>query len=86
LLLEGVRAADVVSAASVQLNGIRSITRDGLRVDDLVFEYEDGEILTLERTPTGIHLIVEWTDFKNHKSVTRSYNVECDSVKIDVRH
>jgi len=85
LSLEGVRVGGVAFAATVLLNGIRSITRDGVKVDDLVAEHDDGEVLSLEQTGTGIHLIIEWTDFKTHQSITRSYSVECDSVEVNVR-
>lgn len=84
LSLEGVRSGNLTRPATIRLDGVRSIIRDGIKVDDLLCEHEDGEVLTLEQTPTGIQLIVEWTDFQKHESITRSYRIECDSVEIEV--
>lgn len=63
---------------------IQAVARDGILVDDLTPEYEDGEVLTLEHTPNSLYLIVEWNDFKKHLSVTRSYRISCGSLRVEI--
>jgi hypothetical protein len=82
--LEGVHLGDDLRAASIRLTGVQTIIRDGVAVDDLASECEEGEVLTLQHTQNTLHLIVEWTDFKKHQSLTHSYKVECDLVEIEI--
>jgi hypothetical protein len=85
LELEDVQLSDDdLRKASIRLTGVHSIIRDGMAVDNLGMECEDGEVLTLEYTPKTLHLIVEWNDFKKHHSVTHSYKIECDSVEVEI--
>lgn len=83
LELEGVHLGDDLRTASIRLTGVQTIIRDGTAVDDLG-SGADGEVLTLKHTQRTLHLIVEWTDFKKHQSVTHSYKIECDSVEVKI--
>ncbi|MGA2438577.1 MAG: hypothetical protein ABSF57_08710 [Acidobacteriaceae bacterium] len=85
LELDDVQLGEEMRAVVIRLIGVKSITRDGIEVADLVMEYEDGEILTLEHTETTSHLIVEWNDFKQHLSKTHSYRMIFDSIEIEIR-
>ncbi len=82
--LQGVHLGDEICSAVISLKGIELLTCDGVEVENLVMEAEDGEVLTLQHTQTTLHLIVEWNDFKQHKSNTRSYRVNCGSVEIEM--
>lgn len=82
--LEGVYVDGNKRNATVCLHGVHTITCDGLTVSDLVMEYQDGEILTLDYSPTSLHLIVDWTDFKNHHQKSRSYKISYDSAEIKI--
>lgn len=82
--LEGVQLGDDLRPASIRLSGVQTIIRDGVAVNDLASEFADGEVLTLEHTPKALHLIVEWTDFKKHHSLTHSYRIECDSIEVEI--
>jgi hypothetical protein len=84
ILLEGVHVDDQTPNASACLKGVRQIVRDGSVIDDFTMEYEDGEVLTLEYTPDSVRLIVEWNDFQNHHQTTRSYQIVCESVRIEL--
>jgi hypothetical protein len=84
LKLEGVRLGEETHTAVIQLKGVRTLTRDGIGVQDLVSEPEDGEVLTLEYTESTLYLIVEWTDFKRHHSETHSYQIICNSIQVEL--
>lgn len=85
LELDGVHVGEQICSAVISLKGVRVVTCDGVEVEDLVTEAEDGEVLTLQHTETTLHLIVEWTDFKKHQSTTRSYRFQCNSVEVLIR-
>ena len=51
------------SAVRIELRDVTSIDRDGVSIDSLRMEKEDGEVLSLSTTSTGIELVVEWHDF-----------------------
>lgn len=84
LLLEGVNVNGQMRNASVCLKGVRQIVRDGLLVESFVMEYEDGEVLTLEKQPDSLRLIIEWNDFEHHRQATRSYHILCESADVEV--
>jgi len=84
LELEGVHLGDELRNASIRLTGVKTIIRDGMAIDDMAWECEAGEVLTLKHTQDTFHLIVEWTDFKKHQSQTHSYKIECDSVDVEI--
>jgi len=81
--LDGVHFGDTVRPASVRIAGIQAITRDGIPTVDLLEECKDGEVLTLQYSDQVVQLIVECTDFKNHRSQTYSYRIACDSVEVE---
>lgn len=70
--------------ATVRLAGVRAITCDDKPVADLVPVYESGEVWTLESTTDSVHLIVDWTDYKTHRSQTQSYRIMCDSLEVAI--
>ena len=72
-------------SASVILTEIGLIIRDGVEVNSISMEAPDGEILTLQENPKGLHMIVEWSDFKTHKRYTCSYRFESGSVQVKVK-
>ena len=84
LELEGVHYGEQVCSAVILLKNVRSVTCDGIEVETLHAEAEDGEVLTLQHTNASLHLIIEWTDFNKHQSATRSYRFKCGSVEVDV--
>lgn len=59
----------------IEVRDIVEIIADGAVVDTIAMEHEDGEVLTLEVSDESIFLIVQWNDFDNRKSVTRSYRI-----------
>ena len=76
---------DAVGRGTVRFVGVLTITRDGCPVDDLVPVYEDGEIWTLDHKTDVVALIVDWTDYKTHRSQTHCYQITCRSVQVDIR-
>jgi hypothetical protein len=67
----------VKSSVQIELRDVMSVHRDGVLIDSLKMEKEDGEILSLSMTSTGIELVVEWNDFSPLVSDTRAYKVQC---------
>lgn len=67
----------VKSSVRIELRDVTSIDRDGVLIDSLTMEKEDGEVLSLSTTSTGIELVVEWHDFSPLVSETRAYNAQC---------
>jgi hypothetical protein len=49
----------VKSSVQIELRDVMSVHRDGVLIDSLKMEKEDGEILSLSMTSTGIELVVE---------------------------
>jgi hypothetical protein len=68
--------------ASIHVTGAHKILRDGIAVNHLAMESEDGEVLSLQCTGGVATLLVEWNDFGNHRSSIIAYRVECDSLSI----
>jgi hypothetical protein len=75
---------DAAGRGTVRLVGVLTITRDGSPVDDLVPVYEDCEIWTFDQKADVVTLIVDWTDFKTHRSQTHCYQITCRSVQVDI--
>jgi hypothetical protein len=68
----------VKSSVQIELRDVASVHRDGVLTNSLKMEKEDGEILSLSTTSTGIELVVvEWSDFSPLVSETRAYKVQC---------
>lgn len=67
----------VKSSVQIELRDVAGVHRDGVLTDSLKMEKEDGEILSLSTTSTGIELVVEWSDFSPLVSETRAYKVQC---------
>lgn len=84
LELEGVHVEDGMRNVSLRLEAVSTVLRDGIQVESFASEFEDGEVLTLEYTGTSLYLIVEWTDFSNHKSRTYSYRIACKSLSVEI--
>lgn len=82
--LESVSVGGQPRNATVCFEGVREITSDGQSVEALTMEFNDGEILTLESLGGTVHLIIEWTDFAGHRSITRSYRILCDETTVTV--
>jgi hypothetical protein len=82
--IEGVRAEEETRNASIRLEAVETILRDGVQVGSFELECEDPEILTLECTDVSLYLIIECTDFKTHKSQTHSYRIACGSVAVEI--
>ena len=57
LELEGVHLGDELRNASIRLTGVKTIIRDGMAIDDMAWECEAGEVLTLKHTQDTFHLI-----------------------------
>jgi hypothetical protein len=83
LQLQGVHIAEHVCGATIVLDGVRSIERDGVPVGGFVMEFEDGEILTGEAVSNGFRILVEWNDFATHRKVTANYHFVCDTVSLE---
>jgi hypothetical protein len=84
LKLDGVHVGEETHSATIQMSGVERVTRDGIEVEDLVQESEDGEVLTLQHTNSTLHLIVEWPDFINHQHQTRSYRLAFASCEVAI--
>ncbi len=83
--LDGVHFGETVQTALVRIKGVEAITRDGIPIEEALAECSDGEVLRLEYSDQVVQLIVECTDFKNHRSQTYSYRIACDSVEVEAR-
>lgn len=77
IVVDEVIVESVKSSVRIELRDVTSIDRDGVLIDSLKMEKEDGEILSLSTTSTGIELVVEWHDFSPLVSETRAYKVQC---------
>ena len=84
LKFEGVHVEEAIRNAVLRLEAVSSILRDRVPVESFASEFEDGEVLTLEYTRTSLYVIIEWTDFKNHKSETHSYRIACESLSVEI--
>ena len=80
--LDGVHVGQDVREATLILDGLRSIDRDGVPLPDFVMECDDGEVLTCEATPDGLRLQVEWNDFAAHRHFTTCYRFTCRNVRL----
>jgi hypothetical protein len=72
----------VKSAVRIELHDVTRIDRDGVLIDSLSMEKEDGEVLSLSMNPTGLDLVVEWHDFSPLVSATRAYKVQCREISL----
>ncbi|MBB5064657.1 hypothetical protein [Granulicella mallensis] len=84
LELDEVHLGSEIRSATITMNDVQSIARDGVGVEDVLAESEDGEVLTLQYTEHSMHLIVEWPDFVNHQAQTRSYRMSFGSINVDI--
>jgi hypothetical protein len=84
LKLEGVHVEGNTRNVSIRLEHVNTVLVDGTELEDFPEVCENGEILTLEYTQKSLYMIVECTDFKNHKSQTHSYRIGCDSLNVEI--
>jgi len=84
LELDEVHLGDEIRSATIRMKDVQSITRDGVEVEDLLAESDDGEVLTLQYADQSLHLIVEWPDFVKHQPQTRSYRIAFGSIEVDI--
>lgn len=77
IVVDEVLVESVKSSVQIELRDVMSVHRDGVLIDSLKMEKEDGEILSLSMTSTGIELVVEWNDFSPLVSDIRAYKVQC---------
>jgi len=86
MVLEGVHVHinDQPRNASVCLNGVGQIICDELPISELVMEYPDGEVLTLDMNLRPVLLIVEWNDFEHHRQKTRCYRISCETADVHI--
>ena len=82
LEFEDARVGEHVCNASIRLEGIRRISRDGELLAGFDVEAKDCEILTLEFDRDHMFMVVEWTDFTSQSSHTRSYHFDCESLEV----
>ena len=77
MVVDDASVESVKNSVQIELRDVMSVHRDGVLVDSLRMEKEDGEILSLITTSTGIELVVEWHDFSPLVYETRAYKVQC---------
>jgi hypothetical protein len=82
--MEDARVNAVLAAVVVEFSGVHSIVCDGVVIHELGMEFPDGEVLTLSLNERGGELIIEWNDFKDRRSVVRSYTILCEKVEVRV--
>lgn len=75
LSLSDVRYNERTRSVYVEVRDVTAILADGRIVTDVRMEHEDGEVLTLEVSDEQVYLIVQWNDFGNHATTTKSYRV-----------
>jgi hypothetical protein len=81
LALTDVKTSEGSHAAEIQIDGVTRIIVDGADVEVVGMEHDLGEVLTLDLSNREMYAIVQWNDFVNHTSVTRSYRIEGEHVK-----
>jgi hypothetical protein len=73
----------VATPLLVSFDGVRELSIDSSLSDGIWKEHEDGEILTFARAGPGVfELVIEWNDFPHHSSVTKSYRIVCDDIRL----
>jgi hypothetical protein len=75
LALSDVRDRDRRRSVYLEVREVVEIVSDGVVVDTVSMEHEDGEVMTLDVSDENIYLIVQWNDFDNRTSVTKSYRI-----------
>ena len=81
--LDSVYVNGTLRSAKVFLINVGDMTSQGLPIDDLRMEGDDGEILTLEPTEEGVKLILIWENYKTRSQVTKSYRINCE-MNVDI--
>lgn len=76
LSLSDVKCGGRSRSVNVEIRNVTSIIVDGASVNGVAMEHDDGEVLTLNVSDAEILLIVQWNDFRNHSSVTKSYRIK----------
>ena len=84
LELKGVHVGRDIRNVSLRLEAVSNVLCDGLPLESFSSDFEDGEVLTLEYAETSLYVIVEWTDFRSHKSQTHSYRIACESIGVEI--
>lgn len=75
LRLERVSTPDGTRNLEVVIDGVRSVLRDGVLIEELRLEREDGEILALREATDGVVFAVEWNDFSAKTQETVVYDL-----------
>lgn len=86
LELEDVLVAGVKSRAVLKISPVVCVRVDGMLPTQQLMELDDGEVLSLETSEDGVLVIIEWNDFSQKKSVTRSYQISGSNISISVEN
>ncbi len=66
----------------LNISQVSSVKIDGQLSSAPLLATNDGEILTLEISEKAVWLLIEWNDFSNKKSFTRSYLLSGHKVSV----
>jgi hypothetical protein len=84
LALEDVSVGEDQCAMDVAIDGIDTITRDRLPIDDLCMDTPDGEIPRLSQNENEIMLVVSWHRHSPRSEHTCIYNVAGKFIRLAI--
>ncbi len=75
LMLNDVLVGKARVPISVTIEGARRILREGLPVQGVSMEEEDGEVLSLRQERDQVLLVVQWNNFAAKRQAIVTYNL-----------
>lgn len=73
LKLDDVAVGDARVPASVTINGVQRILREGSPVETVSMEAQDGEVLSLRQEGDRVLFVVQWNDFAAKRETIVTY-------------
>ncbi len=66
----------------IEAQNVKEILRDDVAVNHVILEANSSEILVVRGDRSPLFLLVQWEDFQQKVSYTRSYEIWCDDFHI----
>ncbi len=67
---------------SVRFEDVDLLTVDGTPTTLVAMEEECGELVDLERKGSAILMVIDWMNFREHRSTSRVYRFVSDKVRV----
>lgn len=85
LVLNGLKYKENDHHVRIKFCDVKFVMIDSISTKKIEMYYESGEVLNLSQIGEGrFEMLIEWTDFTRHSSVTKFYEITCKLIQIDL--